>query len=710
MIIDDITEVLAGKDNEPDITHYMNMLGMFGISTITNNIRMTVTVPTDNSKVSANMYGLGIAGSGIGKSRGFSYQEDLLLKKADDYIKEESEKRLEVADPFDLENVSKLTSEGVTVAPIFKSATDAGIGALRSIMDVIGLYGVNIAVDEIGSTILKEYDMLSDTLLNAFDKGIVKPNLRRTTGVKAVKNNIPHSTILFGSPSLLFEGSEAVEKALSALLEAGWNRRTLYAIVDSKTNHYVLNNTDRTKTLIDFVSNRLYEVAKKYMEQSIKFSAEAGEAYKAYEVECRMESESFGHYESLKTVYTQNKHWLSLKLSAIIAASELSPEIELIHFEKAKEIVGVSFEHMVKITNRQQKYELIVDYLLEQDNDESEYTLTQKLPFYKDIKNKKQFVELMKGYAFENNITLMIQDKQNVTFYSAKGREKTDLSKPLSFSYSMDITTGYFTNDDITWNNFHKIVCSDKKVCYSAHSFLDGYRKAVNGIEGFTLVMLDFDEGVALDTAKLIFEEYTYLIATTKSHRKDKKGKIEDRFRVILPMQDKLELNAEEYSKFYKALLDDLPVQADKATSDISRFFYSSEGEHWYNEGVLFDATKYIPNTQEADTYQKEGVKLAKKNINGIGQYILRNESSGRNHQLIKYSLLLMDKGYTHEECRQEVLRLNKQFGSPLAESEIKRTIFKSIEKKEEIVVDDYEDNDYENEEDDSDFQTVDKG
>ncbi len=708
MIIDDIGEILAGKKNEPDISHYMEMLGLFGISTITNNIRMTVTVPTDNSKVSANMYGFGVAGSGIGKSRSFGYQEELLLKKADNYIKEESEKRLELVDPFDLENISKLTSEGVTIAPIFKSATDAGIGALRSIMDVIGLYGVNIAVDEIGSTILKEYDMLSDTLLNAFDKGTVKPNLRRTTGVKAVKNNIPHSTMLFGSPSLLFEGTEAVEKALMSLLEAGWNRRTLYAVVESKTNHYVLNNDGRTKTLIESVSNRLLEVAKKYMEQSICFSDEAAEVYKAYEIQCRMESESFGHYESLKTVYTQNKHWLSLKVSAILAASELSPQIELVHFKRAVEIVDTSFEHMVKVTSRPQKYELLVDYLLEQDTDESEYTLTQKLPFYKDVKNKKQFIELMKGYAFDSNITLMIQDKHNVTFYSAKGREKTDLTKPLSFSYSLDITKDYFTNDDIVWNDFHKIVCSDKRVCYSAHSFTDGYRNRDNGIEGFTLVMLDFDEGVTLDTAKLIFEDYTYLIATTKSHQKDKKGKVEDRFRVILPMKDKLELSAEEYSRFYRALLDDLPIQADKATSDISRFFYSASGQHWYNEGELFDATKYIPNTQEADTYQKEGVKLAKKNINGIGQYILRNESSGRNHQLIKYSLLLMDKGYTHTECKQEVLRLNKQFGSPLAESEIKRTIFKSIERKEEIVVDDYED-DYESEEDDSAFTTVDK-
>jgi len=706
LIIDDIVEILAGKDNNDDVTHYMSMLGLFGISTITNNIRMTVTVPTDNSRVSANMYGFGVAGSGIGKSRSFGYQEDLLLKKADNWIKEESEKRLEVADPFDLENITKLTNEGVTIAPIFKSATDSGIGALRSIMDVIGLYGVNIAVDEIGSTILKEYEMLSDTLLNAFDKGIVKPNLRRTTGVKSVKNSIPHSTILFGSPTLLFEGSEAVEKALTALLEAGWNRRTLYAVVESKTNHYVLNNDGRTKTLIDFVSNRLLDMAKKYIEQSLCFNSEAAEEYKRYEKECRLSSEQFGHFDTLKTVYTQNKHWLSLKLSAIICASELAPEITLEHFNKAKSIVNTSFEHMVKITNRPQKYELVVDYLLDENKEESEYTLTQKLPFYKDIKGKRQFLELMKGYAFENNITLMIQDKHNVTFYSAKGREKVDLDKPLLFSYSLDITEDYFCNDDILWKDFHKIICSDKGACYSAHCFTDGYRNKANTIEGFTLVILDFDGGVSIDMAKLLFKDYTYLLATTKSHQIEKHGVVDDRFRLILPMSNKLELESEQYSKFYQALLDDLPVEADGAVKDTSRFFFSASGEHWYNEGELFDATKYIPNTQEAEIYTKQGNALAKKNINGIGQYILRNETSGRNNQLIKYSLLLMDKGYTHDETKDEILKLNKQFSSPLAESEIKRTIFKTIERKEERIVED--DDDYEVEEDDA-FATVDK-
>ncbi len=239
-------------------------------------------------------------------------------------------------------------------------------------------------------------------------------------------------------------------------------------------------------------------------------------------------------------------------------------------------------------------------------------------------------------------------------------------------------------------------------MCYSAHCFKDGYRKKDNTLVGFDLIILDVDSGTPLEIAKMILEDYTYLISTTKSHQKDKNGEIEDRYRIILPMKNRLELDPEQYSKFMKALMDDIPIETDNACSDSSRFYYSAECEHWYNEGELFDGDKYIPNTQEEEEYKKKGSQLAKKNVNGISQYIIRNEHGGRNNSLTKLALLLMDSGYTHEECKAEVLRVNKQFQSPLAESEIQRTIFKTVMRKEEIEVEE------ENYEEDDEFSRVD--
>ena len=115
---------------------------------------------------------------------------------------------------------------------------------------------------------------------------------------------------------------------------------------------------------------------------------------------------------------------------------------------------------------------------------------------------------------------------------------------------------------------------------------------------------------------------YTYLIATTKNHNKEKKGVVCDRYRIILPMKNRLELSKEQYTKFMTNLMEDMPIELDPACKDAARFYYGASGEYWYNEGELFDADKYIPNTQEEEQYIKQGKTLAKGNISGISQYI----------------------------------------------------------------------------------------
>ena len=705
MIIDDMVKVLAGDEAPEDIKHYMTLLSLFGLSTVTNNARVSIEVPTDKAVISANIYNLCVASSGTGKSRSLSYLEDLMLKEADDYLKVKGKEYLDKADPFDMESVNKLVSEGVRVAPMFKSATDAGIGALRSIMDVVGIYGVNIAIDEIGSVLTKEYDMLSDTLLNVFDKGNSKPNLRRSTGVKATVNPIPHSLMMFGSATMLFNCKPEVESSLFSLLEAGMCRRCCFAVVETKTNKYTLDYSGETKTKIDYISNRIKNIAVDLEQKVLVPSEECAKFYSNYEMECRDASTFISEFNTLNIIYVQNKHWLALKLSGIIAASEMSEIIELEHFMKAVEIVDESYNHLNSIVNRKEKYEVLVDYLLDKGTTESEYTLTKELPFYKEIKNKRQFLELAKGYAYDSNITLQIHDKRNITFYSARGKTKTDLDKPLMFSYSTDMSEGYYTNTEGTWKDFYKVLSADG-LCYSAHSFKGNKRSNETALTGFQLIILDIDGGVDLETAKILFDEYTYLIATTRNHQIEKKGIIADRFRIILPMEYALDLEADTYTQMMKNMFDDLPIEVDRL-ADIGRMYFSSKDcEHWYNEGRLFNADKYIPYTQEEETYKKESTRLSKKNINGISQWVIRNQGIGRNQSLIKLALLLVDKGFSHSEAKEEIMRVNEQFDTPLSKSELERTIFKTISKKEEKEIEEEDEDDYYEEDE---FYKVDK-
>lgn len=679
-----MVEVLGGKNCPDDLSHYMRIMSLFGIAVVANGVRVKVQVPTDYGLIPPNIYGIAIAGSGLSKSRSLRYIEELFIKNALATLKSVAEHKLELIDPFEIENITKLMKEGVNISPIYKSATDSAIGAIRSMMDIFDMYSVNIALDEIGSVLTKEYDMLSDTLLNAFDHGMIKPNLRRTTGVKATLNPVPHNMVMFGSPTLLFEGKAETEKLFFDLLGAGMARRNLFSMVTTNVNHYTLTNSGETAKLISEISSAMDNIVDKYKNFVLKLDDDATILYMDAEIDGKEQSEHISKYKPIDMVYTQNKHWLALKISGLIAVANGKFEISAKSFSDAMEIVNTSHINLQSVTHRKDKYEVVVDWLCEQDGEESEYTITQQLPFYSDIKSKKAFWELAKGYSYKHSIMLTIEDKQNMTFYSAKGKVKTDLEAPMIFSYSNDITEGYISNEIGTWKDIYKVVQS-VGLCYSAHRFKGGYRKKDNVMTSFSLLMLDVDGGTPMDVAKIILSDYTYLISTTKSHLKEKNGVVCDRYRILIPMEYTLDLTPEQYSKFMTNLMDDLPIELDTQCKDASRFFYSSAGEYFYNDGVLMNCDKYVENTGESEIYRKAGATLSKKNISGISQYIIRNQYGGRNSALAKLALLLMDSGYTHSEAKDEVSRVNRQFDSPLAEAELQKTVFKTIERREEI-------------------------
>ena len=67
-MIDIMTRLLAGVDNEDDIKRYARLVSLYGVASIANSIRTEVVIPTDNETMPINLYGVGLAGSGISKS------------------------------------------------------------------------------------------------------------------------------------------------------------------------------------------------------------------------------------------------------------------------------------------------------------------------------------------------------------------------------------------------------------------------------------------------------------------------------------------------------------------------------------------------------------------------------------------------------------------------------------------------------------------
>ena len=129
---------------------------------------------------------------------------------------------------------------------------------------------------------------------------------------------------------------------------------------------------------------------------------------------------------------------------------------------------------------------------------------------------------------------------------------------------------------NIKWEDMHKIVCSENGIMYSSHRYKSGHRKKENAISGFNLLIFDFDEDTTIDEVSNYFKDYDFLIATTRSHLKEKNGKICERFRLILRLNKTLFLNSSQYEAFMRNALSSLPFKADLSCIDISRMFFSS--------------------------------------------------------------------------------------------------------------------------------------
>jgi hypothetical protein len=85
---------------------------------------------------------------------------------------------------------------------------------------------------------------------------------------------------------------------------------------------------------------------------------------------------------------------------------------------------------------------------------------------------------------------------------------------------------------------------------------------------------LDFDEGMTLEEAKTTFEPFLHVIGTTKSHQKDKNGKVCDRFRVFLKLADRI-TDPEQMELTTKKLVR--KYGADSKATDNARMFWPCE-------------------------------------------------------------------------------------------------------------------------------------
>lgn len=246
------------------------------------------------------------------------------------------------------------------------------------------------------------------------------------------------------------------------------------------------------------------------------------------------------------------------------------------------------------------------------------------------------------------------------------------------------------------------------KFNYSAGVFKNNYRNKDNYLCYSDLIILDIDDGMTIKEAKEMFLAYDYIISTTKSHQKEKNGIICDRFRVVLPTENPITLDKEQYSKMMEEVYKEYPF-VDTVCKDASRFYFPAQNAEVYtHQGFCnFDWEYYWDKAKENDKVYEE-VRRRKEQLNSAFKQnqeytnnltkadyyrkIAKTEkllqllkfdekfvSGRRNHALYSWSRHFKEEiGLTDEETKELILWVNNQ-GDSISEQEIEKTIFKSL-------------------------------
>lgn len=168
-----------------------------------------------------------------------------------------------------------------------------------------------------------------------------------------------------------------------------------------------------------------------------------------------------------------------------------------------------------------------------------------------------------------------------------------------------------YKNLNIEFSKLIDIVKSDYRQ-YSPFIFKNNTKKGENwSNEKQNILILDVDDGLTIQEAMSKFKDFTYLIATTKSHQVDKKGLKCDRFRIILPAINIPK--GEEYFKFTNALEKEYPFIDKQVNTKTGAFLGCFDSEYFYNYANTYNCN---PLMVKSEKLQEVEELFNKSNIN----------------------------------------------------------------------------------------------
>jgi len=698
-MMEKIVDILRKKTQNEDPIFFRLMVSYF-FCKLASMMRCSVQV-AESQTIPINMYAINLAPSGSGKGHSINIIEDQVINQfrskfleetfptiAERNITKLALKRVRQNGSPEEEELLRAQMEFDEMGALlfsFDSATAAALKQMRTKLLMGGAGSMNLEIDEIGSNLLGQGDALT-TYLELFDVGKIKQKLIKNTRESVRSEDLfgstPTNMLLFGTPTKLLNGSKTEEEFYD-FLEIGYARRCFFGFCrfrKTKTGQtaqdiYDIYNDTKVIQFLATVADNLGQLADgTQFGQTIQMKKDVSLALFEYRLHCQNQADALSEYEEVQKAEISHRYFKVAKLAAAYAFIDRSAYVTKTNLENAiamAEQSGIAFNTMMR---RDRPHVKICNYLAMINTEVTQADLVDDLPFFKGtVQQRNDLLNLATAHGYKNGTIICRDIVDGIEFLSGKALPQTDLNK-LTLSVSKDIVTGYATRQAPFTKLFNMMTVDGWH--WVTHGLRDAYRDEEHVIPGFNLAVLDVENSISIDTAKLLLSEYKWLLHTTKRHTNQ-----EHRFRIIIPLSHTLDLGAKDYKGFMHNLFDWLPFEVDRATAQRARKWLTCKGTHVYNDGELLDALQFVPKTKKAE--QRAITLSGQTNFSNLERWFINNTSDGnRSNQLIKYSYALLDMGQDVTQIQVNVMALNSKLAEPLEEAELLSTVIASVTRR----------------------------
>lgn len=695
-----IVEILKTKTQSSN-TGFFRILTAYYMAKIASTMRTNIDTH-DRGKIPANVYALNLAPSGTGKGFAtFLLEEEIIRPFKDVFMQETfqtvSEKSLRklavkraAADMGDEDaEYDRVCAEFESCGPMlfsFDSGTTPAVKQMRTKLLMAGSGAISMEIDEIGSNLLSNQEVLV-AFLELYDVGRIKEKLIKHTAeskrIRAIDGKTPANMMLFGTPNKLLEDPR-LEDELISMIDTGYGRRCLFGYsrtalhrndLTAEELYEELTNSDVDSELKSISQSLSSLAGVNHFNISLPMSKATHIHLLEYKIDCTNRASKYKEYQEMLKTELEHRYYKALKLAGTYAFIDKSDSVTDKHIEYAIRLTEDSGDAFTDIISREKPYERLAKYIAEVGKEITIVDLMENLSFFKGSEqHRKHMLSLAATFGYQNNIIIRKSYVDDIEFYHGETLEETDLDE-LILAYSEDSTQEY----EPAYAPFIELdtLFQSDEYYFTSHHFIGNYRINTKVIPGFNLVVLDIDEGLTIDTARLLLRDYTYKMYTTKRHTDTT-----NRFRIILPISHILKLGVKEYFNYMENVFEWLPFYVDTAAKDIARKWATNkDAEIFTNEGIILDATLFIPQTKKSDQIKTE--IAANTNLSSLESWFLRETREGnRSHMLLKYGLVLKDAKYPIDAIRNKIDEFNIKLDNPLDDNEISRTIMITIAKR----------------------------